>query len=77
VLQIVKVGNQYKIIDTAKIEHIEELHTISAYAILTSAPEHQIDIITDEETFDPKASGIGDFYIESDFIISDGEGKYN
>jgi hypothetical protein len=77
VLQIVKVGNQYKIIDTAKIEQIEELHTISAYAILTSAPEHQIDIITDEETFDPKASGIGDFYIESDFIISDGEGKYN
>jgi len=77
VLQIVKIGNHYKIIDTAKAEQIEELRTISAYAILTSAPEHQIDIITDEKTLDPKASGIGDFYIESDFVVSDGEGKYN
>jgi hypothetical protein len=77
VLQIVKVGNQYKIIDTAKIERIEELRTISAYAILTSAPEHQIEIINDDELLDPKVSGIGDFYIESDFVISDSDGKYN
>lgn len=77
VLQIVKVGNQYKIIDTAKIDLIEELRTISAYAILTSAPEHQIEIITKDMALEPEASGIGDFYIESDFVISDGEGKYN
>lgn len=77
VLQIVKVGNQYKIIDTAKIDRIEELHTISAYAILTSACEHQIDFITDENPLKPEVSGIGDFSLESDFIISDGKGNYN
>jgi hypothetical protein len=77
VLQIVKVGKQYKIIDTAKIERIEDLRTISAYAILTSAPEHQIEIITDENTLESNISGIGDFYIESDFVISDEKGKYN
>jgi hypothetical protein len=77
VLQIVRVGNQYKIIDTGRIDRIEELRTISPYAILTSAPEHQIEIINDDVPLDSEVSGIGDFYIESDFVISDGEGNYN
>jgi hypothetical protein len=76
-LQLVNVRKEYKIIDTAKDENIKELQTFSAYAILTSAPEHQIEIITDEEPLPPKASGIGDFSIESDFVVSDAQGNYN
>ena len=76
VLQLVNVRKEYKIIDTAKDENIKELQTFSAYAILTSAPEHQIEIITDEEPLPPKASGIGDFSIESDFVVSDAQGNY-
>jgi len=75
-LKIVDVDNKYQIIDTASRKD-EELQTISAYAILTSASEHQIEFITDENELDPEISGIGDFSIESDFIISDGKGNYN
>ena len=75
VLQIVEVQGKYKIIDTAIIKKINELRTISAYAILTSAPEHQIESVNDEDLSDPKKSGIGDLSIENDFIISD-SGKY-
>jgi hypothetical protein len=75
-LQLVNVRKEYKIIDTAKDENIKELQTFSAYAILTSAPEHQIEIITDEEPLPPKTSGIGDFSIESDFVVSDAQGNY-
>ncbi|HSH20233.1 MAG TPA: hypothetical protein VLA03_07255, partial [Draconibacterium sp.] len=77
VLQLVEVQGKYKIIDTAKINRIQELRTISAYAILTSFPDHQIEIIPDEVSIMPKVSGIGDLGIESDFVISDGEGNYN
>lgn len=76
VLQLVEVQGKYKIIDTARIEKIKDLRTISAYAILTSAPEHQIEAITDETTEAPQISGIGDLSIESDFIISDANGNY-
>lgn len=77
VLQLVEVQDKYRIIDTAKIQKINDLRTISAYAILTSAPEHQITIIQDEKIAKSKVSGIGDLSIEADFIISDGDGKYN
>lgn len=76
VLQLVEVQGRYKIIDTAKIQKINDLRTISAYAILTSAPEHQISIIQDEKTEKSKVSGIGDLSVEADFIISDGDGNY-
>ncbi|HAQ18760.1 MAG TPA: hypothetical protein DCR40_05915 [Prolixibacteraceae bacterium] len=76
VLQLVKGYERNRIIDTAKKENIEELETISAYAILTSAPEHQIDVIPDEKPLVSNASGIGDFSIESDFVISEA-GNYN
>ena len=76
VLQLVEVQGRYKIIDTAKIQKINDLRTISAYAILTSAPEHQINIIQDEKTEKSKVSGIGDLSVEADFIISDGDGNY-
>ena len=77
VLQLVEVQGRYKILDTAKLEKIKALRTISPYAILTSAPEHQIEIIPDKIPTLPKVSGIGDLSIESDFIISDGKGNYN
>lgn len=76
VLQLVDVQNNHRIIDTAKITDIEDLRTISAYAILTSAPEHQIEILPDDESSKPKISGVGDLSLEADFIISDSEGKY-
>jgi hypothetical protein len=76
VLQLVEVEGNHKIIDTAQIEKIHELRTISAYAILTSAPEHQIEIVENEESSLPKVSGIGDLSIEADFVISDNSGKY-
>ncbi|MFA5330598.1 MAG: hypothetical protein WC384_22590 [Prolixibacteraceae bacterium] len=76
VLQLVEVQGKYKIIDTAKIQKINDLRTISAYAILTSAPEHQIEIIHGNEPEPSQISGIGDLGIESDFIISDADGKY-
>ncbi|HKJ40508.1 MAG TPA: hypothetical protein VKA27_00390 [Sunxiuqinia sp.] len=76
VLQIIEVQGRYKIIDTAKIQRIEDLRTISAYAILTSAPEHQIEILLDETPEKPTISGIGDLGIESDFVISGTDGKY-
>lgn len=76
VLQLVDVQGQYKIIDTARIEKIKDLRTISAYAILTSAPEHQIEVIGDEKPQPPQISGIGDLSIESDFVISDADGNY-
>jgi 23S rRNA U2552 (ribose-2'-O)-methylase RlmE/FtsJ len=66
----------YKIIDTAIYQKINDLRTISAYAILTSAPEHQINIIHDETTEKSKISGIGDLSVEADFVISDGKGNY-
>ena len=77
VLQLVEVQGKYKIIDTAKMERVQELRTISAYAILTSAPEHQIDIIPHEISEKPKISGIGDLGIDMDFVVSDENGKYN
>ena len=76
VLQLVEVQGNYKIIDTAKIQRINELRTISAYAILTSAPEHQIETVENEESEKPKISGIGDLSIEADFVISDNSGNY-
>ncbi len=76
VLQLVEVQGNYKIIDTAKIQKINELRTISAYAILTSAPEHQIEIIENEKTISPEISGIGDLSIGADFVISDNSGNY-
>lgn len=76
VLQLVEVHGNYKIIDTAKVQRINELRTISAYAILTSAPEHQIEIIETERSLLPEISGIGDFTIEADFVISDSSGNY-
>jgi len=76
VLQLVEAQGRYRIIDTAKIKQINELRTISAYAILTSAPEHQIEITSDETPEEPVISGIGDLTIESNFVISDSDGKY-
>ena len=76
VLQLVDVQKNYKIIDTARITHIEDLRTISAYAILTSAPEHQIEIVSEEKSSKPNPSGVGDLTLESDFVISDSEGNY-
>lgn len=77
VLQLVEVQGKYKIIDTAKIGAIEELRTISPYAILTSVPQHQIEVVPDEITELPAISGVGDLAIESDFVISDENGMYN
>jgi hypothetical protein len=74
---LVEVQGKYKIIDTAKIEEIKELHTISPYAILTSAPLHHLEVIHDEISQGPEISGVGDLSIESDFVISDDNGKYN
>ena len=76
VLQLVDVQKNYKIIDTARITDIEDLRTISAYAILTSAPEHQIEIVSEEKSAKPNPSGVGDLTLESDFVISDSEGNY-
>ncbi len=76
VLQLVEVQGNYKIIDTAKIQIINELRTISAYAILTSAPEHQIEILENEKSLSPEISGIGDLSIGADFVISDNSGNY-
>ncbi|RIJ50492.1 hypothetical protein D1614_00725 [Maribellus luteus] len=76
VLQLVEVLGRYKIIDTAIIERINDLRTISPYAILTSAPEHQITVIGDEDAHKPQKSGIGDLAVEADFVISDGKGNY-
>lgn len=76
VLQLIEVQGKHKILDTAKIQKINELRTISAYAILTSAPEHQITIIENEMPSNPQISGIGDLSIGADFIISDGSGNY-
>ena len=76
VLQLVEVQKSYKIIDTAKITKIEDLRTISPYAILTSAPEHQIEILLKDKSLNSKISGLGDLSIESDFVISDSDGNY-
>lgn len=76
VLQLVEVLGHYKIIDTALIGKINELRTISPYAILTSAPEHHISVIANEEVHNPQKSGIGDLAIDADFVISDGKGNY-
>lgn len=76
VLQLVEVEEVYKIIDTAKYEKIDQLSTISPYALLTSAPEHRIHVINKIKAMHPEEAGIGDFVIESDFVISDNEGKY-
>lgn len=76
VLQLVEVQGRYKIIDTAVIQKINDLRTISAYAILTSAPEHQISIIHNKKPAKSKISGIGDLSVEADFVISDGNGNY-
>lgn len=77
VLQIIEAQGKYKIIDTAVYPEIKELCTISAYAILTSAPEHQIGIVKHEAAIDPQKSGIGDLGVAADFIISGNGGKYN
>ncbi|MFV0590824.1 MAG: hypothetical protein ACK5M7_05525 [Draconibacterium sp.] len=76
VLQLVEVLGRYKIIDTALIRRINDLRTISPYAILTSAPEHQITVISYEDVHKPQQSGIGDLAVEADFVISDGKGNY-
>ena len=69
VLQLVEVQGKYKIIDTARKIEIKQLHTISAYAILTSANQHQIEVIQEEKYAQPEKSGVGDLSIESDFVI--------
>lgn len=70
VLQIIDVQGNHKIIDTAKSEFkIELLRTITPYAILTSAEDHLIEIITEDRLEEPKLAGIGDLTIDSDFII--------
>lgn len=76
VLQLVEVQGRYKIIDTALNKNTEELRTISPYAILTSAPEHQIEIIQDTKSLPADQSGFGDLSIEYDFVISN-NGDYN
>ncbi|MBV5313476.1 MAG: hypothetical protein JZU47_09280 [Prolixibacteraceae bacterium] len=77
VLQLVEVQGKYRIIDTAKVGEIRELQTISPYAILTSAQQHHLEVIHDEISHIPEVSGVGDLSIESDFVISDDNGKYN
>lgn len=69
VLQIVEVQGKYKIIDTAENRKIERLRTISPYAILTSAPSHQLEISNDLSLKDPDLASIGDLTIDSEFII--------
>jgi len=70
VLQIIESPGSNRIIDTAKdVPKIEVLRTISPYAILTSADQHQIDVIQKEDWKDPHPVGIGDLAIDSDFII--------
>ncbi len=76
VIQLIEVRGGYKILDTARIDKIEELRTISPYAILTSTPEHQIIVIKNEKPSPPEISGIEDFSIASDFVISDNDGEY-
>lgn len=72
VLQIVEVEGEYNVIDTAKTfngKKIEILRTISPYAILTSASEHHINILTQEEFKEPILASIGDLSIDSDFVV--------
>lgn len=70
VLQIVEVQGSYKIIDTADSRYnVELLRTISPYAILTSAENHQLEIIQDHILLDPEIASIGDLSIDSDFIV--------
>ncbi|GAB3218628.1 hypothetical protein J0A67_03155 [Algoriphagus aestuariicola] len=70
VLQIVEVQGSYKIIDTADTKYrIEQLRTISPYAILTSAESHQLEVIQDSRLLDPEIASIGDLSIDTDFII--------
>ncbi|AOW20705.1 hypothetical protein [Urechidicola croceus] len=73
VLQLIEIQERYKIIDTALIDKIEELRTISAYAILTSVPKHNISAIDDELSLEPKPSGVQDLSVESDFVIIEGK----
>ncbi|WP_339754255.1 hypothetical protein [Algoriphagus aquimarinus] len=70
VLQIIESPGNNRIIDTAKnVPKIEVLRTITPYAILTSAEQHQIEIIQKDDWKDPRPVGIGDLTIDSDFII--------
>jgi len=70
VLQIVEVQGIYKIIDTADSNFkIEQLRTISPYAILTSSESHQLEILNYQELREPEEASIGDLSIDSDFII--------
>ncbi|MGQ1786259.1 hypothetical protein [Saccharicrinis sp. GN24d3] len=79
IIQLIEVQGTYKLIDTAVSNgrNTENLRAISAYSILTSAPTHQIDIIEDDIPIPPTVSGVGDLSIETDFVISDSDGKYN
>jgi len=75
VFQIVEVGGSYKIIDSEELGGSDRLRTISPYAILTSAPQHYINIIPDEISL-RELGHIDDVSIGSDLIISNDEGNY-
>lgn len=78
-IQLIEVAGKYKIIDTERTSpqrNVEELRTISAYAILTSAPQHHIEIIWPQSDNRSKIRGIDDIAIGSDFIIVDKDENY-
>ncbi|MDN3663821.1 hypothetical protein ACFFU1_17810 [Algibacter miyuki] len=95
VIQLVDVIDKHRVIDTEKdngrfssttsevnddSKKIWELKTISAYAILTSAKKHHIEVLlpeTDIETdLENKIQGIGDLSIGSDFVVINEKGVY-
>ena len=76
VIQLIDVIEKHKIIDTEEISAIWELSTISAYAILTSAPKHHIEIIPSDVEIKDEIKGIGDVAIGSDFVIINKDGIY-
>ncbi|PIB29173.1 hypothetical protein [Maribacter sp. 4G9] len=76
VIQLVHVNGKHRIIDTEDNKDKENkdstrwrLRTISAYAILSSAPLHHIEIYRSQDDKD-EIKGIGDIAIGSDFIIT-------
>jgi hypothetical protein len=76
VIQLVHVNGKHRIIDTEdnkdkenKVSTRWSLRTISAYAILSSAPLHHIEIYRSQDDKD-EIKGIGDIAIGSDFIIT-------
>jgi len=74
VIQLINVNKKHRIIDTEDNKDSSNdtrwrLRTISAYAILTSAPLHHIEIFNSQSEED-EIKGIGDIAIGSDFIIT-------